>query len=110
MAKKPIAKPAPKPAPEPAPEPVKPVIAEATGMAVGQANKPLGREMEAAMQQAVLDIQTESEAIWADPNKSEEVKRAELATLNAPENVKSRMTAARLKVKEARKAGGAKNE
>lgn len=66
-----------------------PVIAAAVGVAT--ASRKRGSTIEAAMAQAVLDIQAASEAIWADPAISLEEKNEKIAVLNHPDAVRATM-------------------
>lgn len=58
-----------------------------------------GNATEAAMSEAITQASKDCEAIWARDDLSEDEKRAQMADIMQPDNVRGRMLAARDRVK-----------
>lgn len=78
----------------------KSVIAEGVGVAT-RGRKGMSTQIEQAMSAAILQIQKESEALWARPDLSQEEKTKQIAAINTDEAKRARMMAAREAVKSA---------
>lgn len=61
--------------------------------------KNAGNAIETAMSEAINEASKECETIWARDDLSEDAKRALMAEIQAPDNVRARMLAARDRVK-----------